>query len=83
MTQNLRIPYGEYQSPPFPTSAGLIVTVTDLGEERENTQVCMSTSGLIFIQTNWLLTCYICFILKAGGFSSILLYEVKFRKYTI
>lgn len=56
MTQNLHIPYRGYQSPLFPTSAGLIVTVNDLGEDRENIQVYMSTSELIFIQTNWLLT---------------------------
>lgn len=65
----------------FLTSAGLIVTVTDLGEERENTRACMSTSGLIFVQTNWVFTCYIYFILKAGGFFSILLCEVKIEKY--
>lgn len=74
MTQNLHIPYGEYRRPHFPTSAGvIIVTVTDLREERENIQVCMSSSELIFIQANWLLTCYIYFILKAGDIFSILL----------
>lgn len=74
MTQNLHIPYGEYRSPHFPTSAVvIIVAVTDLREERENIQVCMSTSELIFIQANWLLIRYIYFILKAGDIFFILL----------